>query len=495
MKSDVTVVVVPRERFSLTERALENLYENTPDPLDVLYISAGAPSAVQSHLERASAEKGVRLITTPQYLSPNIARNLALREVSTKYVVFLDNDALVTPGWLPALVRCAEETEAWIVGPLYLIGEIEQQTIHMSGGTLHFKQHGDQQILYDEHRCCDLPLGDVKHDLRRDTCDFVEFHCMLFRTAIFDRIGPLDEQLLSHHEHIDVGWAARQAGGSVYIEPSAIVTYLPPPPFAASDLPYFMLRWNDDWAHTTVRHFRQKWGVAATRHFGDENSSLDLEDTTVRFGRAHRRLATGLQITRNGGIESPLDEARLMVALFLSVDRDSFDLAMTDAEDVQVETAVGLTPEGVLESLPKFLERAEKESLNVHIRLRPPRRPSEPSVIRIDVDENGLPQVEQHGFLTVKTGDDRYQVWIAVDRSNRRSASLLRQLPRAYSQPSESIGFTRVAGSPVVDSRSSGARATADRTTLHKGTAGVITTGSELESSPARSYLWSSQTY
>jgi GT2 family glycosyltransferase len=495
VRSDVTVVVVPRERYSATERALTTLYANTPEPFNLVYVSAGAPDCVQSYLEREASEKSFRLVTTPHYLAPNIARNLAMREVSTKYVVFLDNDALVTPGWLSRLVECAEETQAWIVGPLYLIGEIEEQTIHMSGGTLHLKQFGDRQVLYDEHRSADLPLGNVRDQLHRGTCDFVEFHCMLLRTDLFDRIGPLDEQLLSHHEHIDVGWAARQAGGAVYIEPASIVTYLPPPPFVASDLPYFMLRWNDDWAHSTIDHFKRKWGVDATRHFGDEYSNQQLEDTTVRFGRAHRRLATGLKISGNGHSESPLDQARLMVALFLSVDRDSFDLALTDADDLQVEIVRGLTPEATLEGLPDLLNRAEKEGLNVHIRPCSPRRPSVPSLVKVEVDESGLTGLEPYAFLTLKTAADRYQVWIAIDRSNRRSASLLRQLAAAYSQPGDTTGFTRIAGSPVVDRDSFDAPERTRRATLHNGMTGVITTGSELEGSPALSHLWASQTY
>ena len=102
---DVTVAVVPRERFSLTERALTNLYEHTTVPFNLLYVSAGAPNGVQKYLESASDQRGFRLIETPRCLSPNQARNLALGEVATKFVVFLDNDALVTPGWLERLIH------------------------------------------------------------------------------------------------------------------------------------------------------------------------------------------------------------------------------------------------------------------------------------------------------------------------------------------------------------------------------------------------------
>lgn len=43
--------------------------------------------------------------------------------------------------------------------------------------------------------------------------DFVEFHCVLVRTAAFDSIGPLDEGLLSSREHLDLCLQVRANGG------------------------------------------------------------------------------------------------------------------------------------------------------------------------------------------------------------------------------------------------------------------------------------------
>src|SRR5207249_8335576 len=58
---------------------------------------------------------------TERHLVPNEARNIGLRRVRTRYVVFIDNDAVPAPGWLERMVECAEETGAWVVGPLYLV--------------------------------------------------------------------------------------------------------------------------------------------------------------------------------------------------------------------------------------------------------------------------------------------------------------------------------------------------------------------------------------
>src|SRR5690349_3158255 len=119
----VTVVVVPRERFSVARRALESLYAHTPEPFRLVYIAAGAPAPLRRHLAAEARARGFQLVEDQRALSPNQARNLGLQHADTRYVVFIDNDAVPEPGWLGALVRCAEETGAWIVGPLYYIGE------------------------------------------------------------------------------------------------------------------------------------------------------------------------------------------------------------------------------------------------------------------------------------------------------------------------------------------------------------------------------------
>ena len=149
----VTVVVVPRERFSMTRPALERMYEVTPPPFRLVYVDGGSPRHVREYLEGQARERGFKLIRTDHYLAPNEARNLAARAVGTKYVVFIDNDVLVTPGWLEALVSCAEETGAWAVGPVYCIGPPELETIHMAAGTCHILEEAGRgkAVLVSTH--------------------------------------------------------------------------------------------------------------------------------------------------------------------------------------------------------------------------------------------------------------------------------------------------------------------------------------------------------
>jgi GT2 family glycosyltransferase len=137
--STVTIVVVPRERFSFAARSLDSVLEHTPASVKLVYVDGGSPPTVRRFVERRASDRSFTLIRKNYFLSPNRARNPGLRDVTTKYVVFLDNDVLVSPHWLDALVECAEQTGAWVVGPTYCEEEPAGEIIHMAGGRRGFR--------------------------------------------------------------------------------------------------------------------------------------------------------------------------------------------------------------------------------------------------------------------------------------------------------------------------------------------------------------------
>lgn len=155
----VTVAVVPRERFSYTRPSLENIYQNTPPPFDLLYVDGGSPAPVRRYLEAESRKRGFHLIRTNHYLSPNQARNLAVQHITTKYAVFVDNDVLVNPGWLDALVGCAERSGAAVVGPLIYAGKPGSEIIHMAGGIAHIDTVNGKRVLREKHQFAGKPLA------------------------------------------------------------------------------------------------------------------------------------------------------------------------------------------------------------------------------------------------------------------------------------------------------------------------------------------------
>ncbi|MEM6613462.1 MAG: glycosyltransferase [Cyanobacteria bacterium P01_C01_bin.72] len=263
----VTLIVVPRERFSYTRESLESIYQCTQYPFDLVYVDGNSPAYIKNYLAQKAEEKQFKLIRTEHYLSPNQARNIGLQHVNkeTDYVVFVDNDIHVTPGWLEKLVNCAEEESAAVVCPLVCIGKNLHSKIHLAGGeasiSLELKNGKNRRKVHEKHYFVNRPVADVKDQLHRRECEFAEFHCVLVRKDIFDEIGLLDEKLLNTREHIDFSMTVTNAGGKIFCEPDSVTTYVNNSGFVRSDLTYFMLRWSDAWEVGSLEHFMQKWDL------------------------------------------------------------------------------------------------------------------------------------------------------------------------------------------------------------------------------------------
>jgi GT2 family glycosyltransferase len=283
----VSIVVVPRERFNLTELSLESIYAHTAGSFELIYVDGRSPGRVRRYLENAARRHDFRLIRSASYLTPNRARNLGLKEASGEYVVFLDNDVLVGPGWLEALVARAEKSEGWAVGPLYLEGDPDKRIVHMAGGAYSMSGEPPHRRFETEHLHQGHRLDELREPLAPGLCDFVEFHCMLVRADVLRRLGPLDEELMSTREHLDLCLSIRAAGGTVWFEPGAVVSYLTPPPLALSDIPFYLLRWSDDWTRKSLERFTDKHGIDTSYR---ERARIAAARRSIVFPSA-RRLA------------------------------------------------------------------------------------------------------------------------------------------------------------------------------------------------------------
>ena len=279
---EVTVIAVPRERFSVTQRALESLTREMAPGYRLVYVDGGSPPAIARYLTAQARARGFELIRTEHFLAPNEARNLGLRDATGRYVVFIENDVLLAPGCLAALVACAEETGADLVGPIYGEGEPEKGFIHMAGGTAGIEKKEGENRLAADRRFAGRRIADIESQLKREPTELLEFHCLLARLSTLRALGPLDERLLSTAEEIDLCFQVRERGGTIYVEPSARVSYVSPPPLDRSDLVFFWLRWSEAWTRTTFARMRQKWNLSERDPYFPEH---------IRWIRSHRRLA------------------------------------------------------------------------------------------------------------------------------------------------------------------------------------------------------------
>jgi glycosyltransferase involved in cell wall biosynthesis len=256
-----TIAFVFRERLSPTVSCLQHLLDTTTlGSYELICVDAGAPESIAASLRQLAARHGFTLIRNEDFLSPNQSRNLALQRVRTRYVVFVDNDVTVGHDWLNPLVRCAEETGAWLVAPLYLESHKGELKIHMFGGKIQVRDE-ERRPAYIEKHDLQHVFSDGKSQLVRQTTELIEFHALLMNMDAYRALGPLDEKLLNIAEHSDLCLAVKNAGKQIYLEPSSVITYLIPDRLDVIDREYFALRWSESWTEATLERLAEKYSI------------------------------------------------------------------------------------------------------------------------------------------------------------------------------------------------------------------------------------------
>jgi hypothetical protein len=258
-KPRATLVVTARERHGLTEGAIASIVEHTRAPYRLVYASGDTPPPLMARLRERAPAWGLEIAEVDARLFPNQIRRQLIGDVDTEYVVFIDNDVVVEPGWLDELIACADETGAGAVGPIYLVGGDGGPThIHMAGGTLEWIDTPPGRKVREDH----VDMGeDASMPHEREPVDFLEYHCMLVRTSVARDGALFDPGIACVHEHIDLATTLRERGFGSWSEPKSRVTYLGKGLWTAEDLPYMRFRWSREAAESSIAAFCRKWNV------------------------------------------------------------------------------------------------------------------------------------------------------------------------------------------------------------------------------------------
>jgi GT2 family glycosyltransferase len=251
--------MIERECFSSTITALETLVAHTPQPRRIVVVDSGAPRSTRRRLERFATEHDITLLASDTLLNANEERNLALSQVHTEYVAFVDNDTIVPSGWLSALERCARETGAALVAPVITWGRPGDVTIHYAGGVSRIVDDDGVRRL-ERHDLLGHGLEELA-SLERAPTTGLETHCVLVRTDALRRIGPLDESLMTVRDHVDLGLRLTADGDAIWLEPAVVAHYLWPKRLKWRDLIIYSAHWSDEWIERSHASFNTTWHI------------------------------------------------------------------------------------------------------------------------------------------------------------------------------------------------------------------------------------------
>ena len=259
---DATVVVVARDRWTATPARVRQLIDTT-GPHPVVVVAAGARPSVVRELaqpQRDDALGRVEVVPSDAFLPGNEARNRGASSATGEWLAFVENDVVMSDGWLDALLERGAATGADVVFPAFLVPGPDGPVVHGLGCELEVDGPlGAQRVRETQHligRRWDEVEGEVVETERVQS----EPHCFVVRRSLYDDLGGLDPGLLGWFDHTDLALHVRARGARSLLVPQATCLY-GPPSLALNDLPTFAKRWGVPWYQASLRHLCATWGL------------------------------------------------------------------------------------------------------------------------------------------------------------------------------------------------------------------------------------------
>ncbi len=210
----VSIIITAYNHIDYTAYCLASIHRHSPEASCELIVVDDASSDATERL--LGAIPGLRYFRNAENLGFLRTANHGAAQARGRYLLFLNNDTQVLPGWLDRLLEVfATRPDAGIVGAklIYPSGHLQE-----AGAALRRDGTVDLIGLNDD------PAKPQYNILREvDHCSKV---CLLIETAFFRELGGFDETYApAYFEDCDLSLRARKRGRKIIYQPAAEVIH------------------------------------------------------------------------------------------------------------------------------------------------------------------------------------------------------------------------------------------------------------------------------
>lgn len=223
-KVEVSIIILSPGDAGVTLECLDAIFRHTSGvSFEVLLVDNGSPPAERTRIRRGLRRswQPLSLIRFPENLGFARANNLVAAKAQGEILVFLNNDAIVTAGWLLPLITFLESHPEAVACQPKLRSFVAKDYFDYTGGA------GGFLDLFGYP----FTRGRVFDSIEKDSGQYdlpVEItwasgSCFAILATAFWEMGGFDEYFFAYFEEIDLCVRLREKGYGIFCVPDSLV--------------------------------------------------------------------------------------------------------------------------------------------------------------------------------------------------------------------------------------------------------------------------------
>ena len=238
-------MVVTFNNLALNRQCLESVYGRTEWPnLEVIVVDNASEDGTPDYLAEAQREfPTLHVVLNDSNEGFARANNVGLARSGGDFLVLLNNDTVVTRGWLASLVRHLHRDST-----LGMVGPVSNAVGNEAQIDVGYRDIADMQAWAADYV--------REHDGESFDIPMLAMFCVAMRRDVFEKVGPLDERFeVGMFEDDDYARRVRQAGYRIECVRDSFVHHWQKASFRLLGEPEYLKLY-----HRNRCRFDEKWG-------------------------------------------------------------------------------------------------------------------------------------------------------------------------------------------------------------------------------------------
>lgn len=210
VKDFISAVIVCYNRLDLTDKCVASILASDDIPDEFVFVDNNSTDETAEYLRELDCGIPIQIASLTENVGWGRGANIGSQLAEGEYLLHLNNDTEVQPGWLTALAKEMSSGVAAVAGKL----------VNPDGSPQHcgirvFKDSNGRVTA--ENIQTEQPAGEV---------ECVSLAAALVRAEAWNALGGVDPQFYCGFEDVDFGIRARLSGWKLRYTPDSVVMHI-----------------------------------------------------------------------------------------------------------------------------------------------------------------------------------------------------------------------------------------------------------------------------